>query len=231
MGGISCLKTRLSASIHITDLVIFATYRLASDMKEPIQENKPRRGRPRKSFDLSNPEDIRSVCKRIYHASKTKEQMTPQDLEDVTMEIITRWLEGKSANQTIDYSVIDILRKTSGRKDARKPEVYEARKRISKPINLGEMNVDRLKNVPKTTPEYFEGKEFNRLVGMVSCSRRRAILKLQHKWGFKAVEIAELFDVSESCISHLVLQSHKEILKHIKSQGGADEFSQPDIAV
>lgn len=135
-----------------------------------------------------NESEYNKIKKKVGYAL-TKYKATHYDAEDITQEVVLMWAErGFKKGQSIDYAVIDFLRKYTGRKGS---VGYDSRTKLQNPAGLD----DGLKYQQSAGLDLGERRNtwgFERFF----YGEERAILLLITKWGFSETEVGDLFGVT-----------------------------------
>lgn len=130
-----------------------------------------------------------------------KYNATQFGVEDVTHDILIMWMRrGNKTGQTVDQAVIDVLRKSTGRKGSTN---YESRLCLNTPTEVDE----NFKKEPISDSYYDIMFEYEKLFH----GDFRVCYVLRHKWGFSLEDIAEVLGVTNSLISHRLIKMQKTI--------------------
>lgn len=144
------------------------------------------------------------------------------ETEEILNEIIVRRLEGKGQHQTIEQSVIDIIRKYNGRTriDGSNPrgDFEKASEYIDDRVQYS-----RCDGINKDDRE-----SVNRLSKHLGRDERM-ILKLHKDWGLNEIEIGDLFGVSESRISQRIKGIQERLHEKIKREESGFKRERPAI--
>jgi DNA-directed RNA polymerase specialized sigma24 family protein len=118
-----------------------------------------------------------------------------EDSDDLAQEVLLNWLEGGGQHQTVDYAVIDAIRRDRG--DSRNGQ-FEPRKRERRPhCELKEFH---------SVDQFDESRgDFERITSMLK-GGRRAVAVLFFEWGLTQKEIGGCFGVTESAVCNWLRQ-------------------------
>lgn len=132
-------------------------------------------------------------------------------MEDLSHEVICYRLKySKRSTQSYQQSVIDCLRKQSGRKGF---SGYDTRKELQKPSMLDDGN----QFSGLAGPDLVERGDIGKLTRFL-CESDRIIIGLIYKWGFLETEIADIFNVSPGRISQRVKRIQSRLSARIEAQ-------------
>lgn len=131
--------------------------------------------------------------------------------EDFAHDAILEWLEGGGQHQTVDQAVIDAVRRAYGRPGL---PGHELRRNLEQRTK----SMDALADLPSHSVSRDSVHDFERLIQPLG-SVDRAIVCLNYVWGFKEIEIAALFGITESRISQRLSQAVSRIAQRERKRG------------
>lgn len=122
--------------------------------------------------------------------------------EDFAQDALLTYCEGKSLGQSIDQTVIDVLRHNYGRKGT-KSQV--AKRNITKTLQINELHEQLPEEYLLNSTMDIE-KVLSQLDGL-----ERAVLVLYYKWELTLSEIGQVFGFTEGRASQLVSAATQEV--------------------
>lgn len=131
--------------------------------------------------------------------------------EDFAHDAILEWLEGGGQHQTVDQAVIDAVRRAYGRPGL--PGHQLRRNLEQRPKRM-----DALARLPGHSVNRDSVHDFERLIQPLG-SVDRAIVCLNYVWGFKEIEIAAIFGITESRISQRLSSAVSRIAQRERKRG------------
>lgn len=133
-----------------------------------------------------------------------------QQSEDLAHDAILEWLEGRGQHQTVDQAIIDAVRRTFGRPGF---PGHELRRNLEQRAK----SLDAVARIPSRSINRDSADDFERLIKPLS-SIDRAIVCLNYVWGFKEIEIAAIFGVTESRVSQRISAAISRITQRERKQ-------------
>lgn len=118
-----------------------------------------------------------------------------EDSDDLAQEVLLSFLEGRGQHQTVDYAVIDAIRRDRG--DSRNGR-FKPRKRERRPHC-------ELKEHHSIGESHESRGDFERIIGLLK-GGRRAIAVLFFEWELTQKEIGNCFGITESRVSQWILE-------------------------
>lgn len=171
--------------------------------------------------DIETPRGLEKLSKRI-RTSYSRITKSTGGADDCVQEVLCRMFEGKHQHSTIDQCVIDYLRTDTGRKGA---PGYTSRLNLINADTIGPRSDDESDGLDygrvgfdPGASEGIEGFDWVRCVTRGLSRDEKIIVSLKANWGFREIEIANLFGVSESRISQRVKRIQERISARIEAQ-------------
>jgi len=158
-----------------------------------------------KRIDFSNREDIEKLRKRIFYSAR-KFGCQPDRIDDISQEVITKLLEGKNKNSTIDQSVINALRSDSGRKGSPSYRIRESF------VSIDENIVER-----NTGLSMDDRVDLDLITGHLK-GWKRCLILLRFRDGMSEKEIGNYFGFTFFWARIWIERIQKSILQKIKAK-------------
>lgn len=150
-------------------------------------------------------EEYLKLKKRIEFVYSRKFSYLKFDPEDVSSEIITRWI-GKKTGQTVDQAIIDFIRKYHG--DSRLPG-FARKTSITSP-----RQIDDARDCQYELDDGLNFEDYSKGLR----GEERAIMVLLHKWGFNEKEIADCFGITKKWARLWIKKIQSGISEEIKGK-------------